>query len=51
MSADVLLNLLNPLRKRDKMLGTPRILNLSLNSFNRFNNAEAQMIILFIMLH
>ena len=44
MSADVLLNLLNPLRKRENMLETPRILNLSLNSLNKFNNADARMI-------
>ena len=33
----VLLNLLNSLRKRDKMLGKPRILSLFPNSFNKFN--------------
>ena len=33
----VLLNLLNLLRKRDKMLGKPRILSLFLNLFNEFN--------------
>ena len=31
MSARVLLNLLNKLRKRDKMRGLPRILSLLLN--------------------
>ena len=33
----VLLNLLNSLRKRDKMLSKLRILSLFLNWFNRFN--------------
>ena len=33
----VLLNLLISLRKRDKMLGKPRILSLFPNSFNKFN--------------
>ena len=33
----VLLNLLNSLRKRDKMLGKPRILSLFPNWFNKFN--------------
>ena len=35
--APVLLNLLNSLRKRDKMLSKPHILSLFLNSFNKFN--------------
>ena len=30
-------HLLNSLRKRDKMLGKPRILSLFPNSFNKFN--------------
>ena len=34
MSAHVLLNLLNELRKNDKMRGKPRILSFFLNSFN-----------------
>ena len=34
--ARVLLSLLNSLRKRDKMLGKPRILSLFLSSFNKF---------------
>ena len=34
MSANVLLNSLNELRKRDK----PRILSLFRNEFNKFNN-------------
>ena len=41
MSAHVLLNLLNELRKRDKMLGKPRILSLFRNKFNKFNNTRA----------
>ena len=41
--APVLLNLLNSLRKRDKMLGKPPILSLFPNSFNKFNNAWALM--------
>ena len=44
MSANVLLNLLNLLRKRDKMLGKPHILSLFLNEFNKFNNTRAQML-------
>ena len=41
MSAHVLLNLLNELRKRDKMRG---ILSLFRNEFNKFNNTRAQML-------
>ena len=44
MSAHVLLNLLNELRKRDKMLGKPRILSLFPTSFNKFNNTKARML-------
>ena len=44
MSAHVLLNLLNELRKKDKMLGKPRILSHFLNSFNKFNNTRARML-------
>ena len=44
MSAPVLLNLLNSLRKRDKMLGKPRILSLFPNLFNKFNNTGARML-------
>ena len=36
MSAHVLLNLLNELRKRDKMRGLPSILSLFRNEFNEF---------------
>ena len=38
MSADVLLNLLNELEKRDQMQGLPSILSHFRNKFNRFNN-------------
>ena len=38
MSANVLLNLLNKLGKRDKMRGLPSILSLFRNEFNKFNN-------------
>ena len=41
MSAHVLLNLLNELRKRDKMRGFSSILSLFLNEFNKFNNTGA----------
>ena len=44
MSAHVLLNLLNELRKSDKMLGLPSILSLFCNIFNKFNNARARML-------
>ena len=38
MSANVLLNLLNEVGKRDKMRGLPSILSLFRNEFNKFNN-------------
>ena len=44
MSAHVLLNLLNKLRKRDKMQGLSSILSLFRNEFNKFNNTGAQML-------
>ena len=44
MSAHVLLNLLNQLRKRDKMRGLPSILSLFCNKFNKFNNTRARML-------
>ena len=44
MSAHVLLDLLNKLRKRDKMWGLPSILSLFRNELNKFNNTEAQML-------
>ena len=44
MSAQVLLNLLNELGKRDKMRGLPSILSLFRNEFNKFNNTRARML-------
>ena len=44
MSAHVLLNLLNELRKRDKMRGLPRILSHFRNEFNKFKNTRARML-------
>ena len=44
MSAHALLNLLNELRKRDKMLGLPSILSLFRNEFNKVNNTGARMV-------
>ena len=44
MSAQVLLNLLNKLWKRDKMRGLPSILSLFRNEFNKFNNTRARML-------
>ena len=38
MSAHVLFNLLNELRKRDKMQGLPSIFSLFPNEFNKFND-------------
>ena len=38
MSAHVLLDLLNELRKRDEMRGLPSTLSLFRNEFNEFNN-------------
>ena len=44
MSAHVLWNILNKLRKRDKMRGLPSILSLCRNKFNKFNNTGVQML-------
>ena len=44
MCAHVLLNLLNQLRKRDKMRGLPRILSLFRNKFNKFNITGARIL-------
>ena len=44
MSAHVLLNFLNELRKRDKMRGLPSILLLFRNEFNKFNNTGSRML-------
>ena len=41
MSASVVLNLLNELRKKDKMRGLPSILSLFRINFNKFNNTAA----------
>ena len=43
MSAHVLLNLLNMLRKSDKMRGLPSIISLFRNTFNKFNNTGGRM--------
>ena len=44
MSAHVLLNSLNELRKREKVRGLPSILSLFRNKFNEFNNIGARML-------
>ena len=44
MSANVLLNLLNELRKSDKMRGLPSILVLFHNEFKKYNNTRARML-------
>ena len=44
MSAHVLLNLLNKLRKRDKMQGLLSFLSLFRNEFNKFNNTGVRML-------
>ena len=44
MSAHVLLNLLNELRKRDKRRGLPSILSLFRNEFHKFNNRRTRML-------
>ena len=44
MSAHVLLNLLIELGKRDKMRGSPSILCLFRNKFNKFNNTRARIL-------
>ena len=44
MSAHLLLNLLNELRKRDKMRGLPSNLSYFRNEFNKFNNTRARML-------
>ena len=44
MSAHVLLNLLNKLRKRDKMRGLLSILPLFCNKFNKSNNIGARIL-------
>ena len=44
MGANVLLNLLNELGKRDKMRGLPSILSLLRDEFDKFNNTRARML-------
>ena len=44
MSAHVLLNFFNSLRKSDKMRGMPSILSLFHNEFNKFNNTGPRML-------
>ena len=44
MSVHVLLNLLNELRKRDKMRGLSCIVSLFRNEINKFNNTSARML-------
>ena len=44
MSARVLLNLLNVLRKRDKILGLPSILSLFRDEFDKFINTGVRML-------
>ena len=44
MSANVLLDFLNELRKRDKMRGLLSILSLFRKEFNKFNNTRARML-------
>ena len=49
MSAHILLNLLNELRKRDKMRGLPSTLSLFRNEFNTFNKTRERMIVRFFL--
>ena len=44
MSARVLLNSFNELKKRYKIRGLPSILSLFCNKFNKFNNTRARML-------
>ena len=44
MSAHVLLNLFNELRKRDKMRGLPSFFMLFSNELNKFNKTRARML-------
>ena len=44
MRAHVLLNLLNELRKRDKMRGLSSILSLFRYEFNKFNNTGSRIL-------
>ena len=51
MSIRVLVNLLNELRKRDKMPGLSSILSLFRNEFNKFNNTGALHLTTLISVH
>ena len=42
MYVHVLLNLLNEIRKGDKMQGLPSIVSLFPNGFNKFNNTKPE---------
>ena len=44
MSVHVLLNLLNELKKKDKIRGLSRILSHFCNEFNKLNNTRARML-------
>ena len=44
MSAHVLFNLLNELRKRDNMRDLPSIISLFCKEFNKFNNTGARIL-------
>ena len=44
MSAHVLLNLLNELRKRDKIRGLSSLFSLFRNEFNKLNNTRARVL-------
>ena len=44
MSAHVLFNVLNEMRKSDKMRGLPSILSFFHNKFNKYNNTRARML-------
>ena len=44
MSAHVLFNLFNELRKSDKMLGLPSVISLFRNEFNEFKNTRARIL-------
>ena len=48
---NVLLNLLNELKKRGKMRGLPSILSPFRNEFNTFNNTGAQLLLCFYLSH
>ena len=48
MSAHVLLNLLNELRKSDKMRGLLSILSLFRNVFNKSNNIGARLLVFYM---